>query len=402
MLDKKIGFYTFLSENQVRMPYYIRSTVTNNPGYGFYPVVPHEGFFKSFKEDGYDFFQARGYFSFEATRHLNFQFGHDRFFIGNGQRSLIMSDHAPPALFLKGNVKVWKLNYMFSLHRTVAEKVPASTSPKYPEKFYAFHHLSINIGKKFNLGVFESVVFTDSTSFEWSYLNPIIFYRAIEQQFGSSDNVILGMDFKWNITKGVSAYGQLVLDEFVLENIKEGNGWWANKYAIQGGLKYFDALGISNLDLQAEVNVVRPYTYSHNTSYGNYSNYMQPIAHPVGANFKELIGILRYQPVPRLNLTGKAILIQVGRDVAGTDWGSDILKDYNDREQDYDNTIGQGVANDILYGTFTASWQLKHNVFIDASFMMRKSESEEPVFNNNSTVTSLALRWNIAQRLYEF
>jgi hypothetical protein len=210
------------------------------------------------------------------------------------------------------------------------------------------------------------------------------------------------MDFKWNITQGVSAYGQLVLDEFVLENIKEGNGWWANKYAIQGGIKYFNALGIDNLDLQAEVNIVRPYTYSHNTEYGNYSNYMQPIAHPVGANIKELIGILRYQPVPRLNLTGKAMLIQVGRDVPDEDWGSDILKPYTDREQDYDNTIGQGVANDILYGTFTASWQLKHNLFIDATCVLRKSESPEPVYNNNSTITSVALRWNIAQRLYEF
>jgi hypothetical protein len=211
------------------------------------------------------------------------------------------------------------------LNRMVADVQGSASglksSGKYPDKYFAFHHLSINIGKKLNIGVFESVVFSDSSSFEWSYLNPIIFYRAIEQQFGSSDNVILGADFKWNAFKGFSVYGQFVLDEFVLDNIKEGNGWWANKFAIQAGLKYYDAFGVSNLDLQAETNIVRPYTYSHNPivtanngiPYGSYTNYMQPIAHPLGANFNEVIGILRYQPLPRLNVTGKIIMATIGQ-----------------------------------------------------------------------------------------
>lgn len=407
MLDKKIGFYLYMADNQMRLPSYVSQTVQYNPSNGYYPVIPHEGFWKGFKEDqGYDFLHTRGYVSFEATRHLNFQFGHDRFFIGNGQRSLIFSDHGPPSLFLKGNVKVWRLNYLFSLNRMVADvqgnASGLTSSGKYPDKFVALHHLSINIGKKWNVGLFESVVFTDSTSFEWSYLNPIIFYRAIEQQFGSSDNIILGMDFKWNAFKGVSVYGQFVLDEFVLDNIKDNNGWWANKYGIQAGVKYFNAFGVSNLDLQAETNIVRPYTYSHGTSPGNYSGYLQPIAHPLGANFKEFIGIVRYQPVPRLNLTGKINMMMVGRDTTDVNWGSDILKDNITREQDYDNTIAQGVSNDILFATFTASWQVKHNIFIDVSVVLRQSESPVPIYNTNTSVTSLALRWNIAQRLYEF
>jgi hypothetical protein len=275
---------------------------------------------------------------------------------------------------------------------------------KYPYKFVAFHHLSLNIGKKLNIGLFESVLFnsTDSTSFDWSYLNPVIFYRAIEQQYGSSDNVILGADFKLNAFKGVSLYGQFVLDEFVLDNIKAGNGWWANKFAIQGGIKYYDAFGVSNFDLQAEANVVRPYTYSHGTPYGSYSNYMQPIAHPLGSNFKEVIGIARYQPIPRLNLTGKIIMAQIGRDTLTSNWGGDILKNNNLREKNLNNTNGQGVKNDILLATFTASWQLRHNLFIDGSIVLRRSESPEPAFNTNTSITSLALRWNIPQRLYDF
>ena len=130
-------------------------------------------------------------------------------------------------------MKVWKLNYLFQLNRVAADapgSIGGSGSGKtrYPEKFIAFHHASINIGKKFNLGFFESVVFSPKDSvndntFDLSYLNPVIFYRAIEQQFGSSDNVILGMDFKWIVAKRVSAYGQVVFDEFLLDRLKEGN-----------------------------------------------------------------------------------------------------------------------------------------------------------------------------------
>jgi hypothetical protein len=188
----------------------------------------------------------------------------------------------------------------------------------------------------------------------------------------------------------------------VIANLREGNGWWANKFGIQVGGKYIDAFGVSNLDLQGEINVVRPYTYTHNSSYGNYSNYQQPLAHPLGANFKEAIGILRYQPLPRLNLTGKLMLIQTGRDTVNVNWGGDIFKSNSNRPRTFGNTIGQGFSNEIWYASFSASWQLRHNIFVDAGIVLRKSESVLAFYNNNTAISSLALRWNIPQRFYEF
>jgi hypothetical protein len=403
MVDNKVGFYTYLTDNQAMLPAYAADQMSGNG------AVPHEGFWKNYKEgEGVDFLHARGYITFEATKSINIQFGHDRSFIGNGYRSLIFSDYAPPALFLKGNVKVWKLNYLFLLNQMTADNRAKSngTFRGYPNKFVALHHVSINIGKKLNFGVFESVIFSPDDSvgtdhFRLEYLNPIIFYRAIEQQNGSSDNVLLGFDFKWNAAKRLSFYGQFMLDEFVIDNIREGNGWWANKFAVQVGGKYVDAFGLPNLDLQGEINLIRPYTYSHH-NYGSYSSYKQPIAHPLGANLKEVVGIARYQPLPRLSLTGKLVFTAIGRDTTGVNWGSDILKNYRTRQREFNNTVGQGVGNDILFASFTASWQLKHNLFVDGTVILRQSKSAVAFYNNNTAITSLALRWNIPQRLYEF
>jgi hypothetical protein len=381
MIDRKIGFYTYLGENQSILPSYVQD------GLSTYPVIPHEGFWKNFKTNGVDYFQARAYIDFNISKHIYMQFGHDRIFLGNGYRSLIFSDYSPPGEYLRANVKVWKLNY------------------PYPTKFVAFHQLSLNVGRKLNIGMFESVVFGGSSTnagFELNYLNPVIFYRAIEQQNGSSDNVILGMDFKWNAVKCLSFYGQFVIDEFLLSNVKAGNGWWANKFAAQGGVKYIDAGGIRNLDLQLEGNVVRPYTYSHATNFTSYTNYLQPLAHPLGANFYELVAIVRYQPLPRLNVVAKSVFVKTGRDGVGENWGGDLNKSYKTRQQDYGNTIAQGTGNRIMFIDFTTSYMVKHNFFIDFKQTVRKSDSADSFYDNNTSITSLALRLNIAQRLYEF
>jgi hypothetical protein len=407
MVDHKVGFYTYFADNQARLPSYVQDYQSQ------YWVVPHEGFWKSFKKGGVDFLQARGYITFDPTRHINLQIGYDRFFVGNGYRSLVLSDFAPPAFFFKGAVKVWKLNYVFSLSQVKADAPGTpdgsrANSSGYPNKYTAFHHLSLNIGRKLNIGLFETIVFSPDDSlgtgqFEFSYLNPIIFYRAIEQQNGSSDNVLLGLDFKLNAIRKISIYGQVTLDEFLLENIKEGKGWWGNKYGLQLGGKYIDALGIRNLDLQLELNLIRPYTYSHNTSFGNYASFLQSMAHPLGANLREIAGIVRYQPFPRLNLTGKLSLTKIGRDGTDENWGSDILKHNNTREQDFGNTIAQGNLNEIYFASFTGSWMLKHNLFVDGQFLFRKSNSlQGPGLDNVTTMSAISLRWNIAQRLYDF
>ena len=405
LIDKRIGFYTMFFDNQAILPKYVEDGISK------YAVIPHEGFWKDYKDNGVDYLQARGYISFRATKHVSLQFGQDRTFIGNGYRSLILSDFSAPNLFLRGNVKVWRMNYLYQLNRITADadgNIGGSLgNGRYPQKFFAFHHASFNIGKKLNIGLFESVIFspkdtTKSNYFDFAYLNPIIFFRAVEQQFGSSDNVIIGADFKWMVTKGVSLYGQFVLDEFLLKEVKARNGWWANKFGIQNGAKWIDAFGISNLDLQGEVNLVRPYTYSHGTAFGNYSNYLQPLAHPAGANFKEFVGILRYQPIPRLFLTGKTFLLKTGKDDNNENWGSDILKNNKTRQMTYDNRIAQGSPTTIRYFDLTASYMLFHNWYIDVKQVLRQSESTLAAYNNNTSLTSVALRINIAQRTYEF
>ncbi|MFD3002124.1 hypothetical protein ACFS7Z_17270 [Pontibacter toksunensis] len=400
-IDEKFGFYTFIGENQARFPGYVVDRIQRDG------VVPHEGLWKRFKGDGYDFLTARGYLSYALSKHVAIQLGHDRHFIGDGYRSLVYSDFAPPAFFLKLNTKVWRLHYMNLFQELISEYKRGGGDILFPKKYIALHRLGLNVTDNLNIGLFEQVVFSRGKGrFELQYLNPIIFYRSVEQSIGSEDNAMLGADFRWNILNRVQLYGQLVLDEFLLSEVRASNGWWANKQAGQVGAKYIDAFGLNNLDLQGEVNIIRPFTYQHMDQFRNYQHYRQPLAHPIGANLYELIGIINYQPIPRLNLTGKAIATRFGQDiVTATDtlnYGGNVNLSYFDRVSTYGNEIGQGVTTNQVHLDLTATFQLRHNMFLDLKQIVRRTDTEVNALDRNTYFTSFAFRWNIPQRLHEF
>jgi hypothetical protein len=166
-----------------------------------------------------------------------------------------------------------------------------------PKKYFATHHLSLNLTDRINIGLFESIVFSRPNHFELQYLNPVIFYRTVEQMVGSPDNAMIGADMSLKLGRSIKLYGQLLLDELIIKNLLKQNGWWGNKYGIQAGLQCFDVAGIDHLDMRVEFNLVRPYTYSDSDSTANYSHHLQPLAHPMGANFYETILQMRYAPL---------------------------------------------------------------------------------------------------------
>jgi len=408
-IDQRLGFYGFLTDNQEAVPGWVQQRIGRDNLTGG-PVAPHEGYTKYFKGEGgsaYDFFTARGGVTYAATKHINVQFAHDRNFIGNGYRSLILSDYSAPYFFLKLNTRVWKFNYQNLFAELTAQRENADQV--FPKKYLALHHLSFDVTNNFNIGVFESeVTGGPGRGLEIQYLNPIIFYRAIEQQVGSADNALLGLDFKWNIKHRAQLYGQLVLDEFKVKEVFAGNGWWANKQAFQLGGKLLDVAGVRNLDLQLEFNYIRPYTYQHEDIYTNYQHYQQPLAHPMGANLTEVLGIVSYQPLPRLTLVGKAFYTVQGldtRDAAGNliNYGGNPLISYNSHPTEYGNRTGQGDKRRLFHADFTATYQPRLNLFLDASFISRSNRTTS--FTSSGYVesyASLAVRWSIAQRLHEF
>ncbi len=403
-IDNKVGFYFYATDNQAQLPGYVQERTDAAP-----QVVPGEGISKIFKSTGVDYLSTRGYISFNATKHISIQFGQDKIFIGDGMRSMIWSDNSKDMLLLKINSQIGRIHYQNVFTELANYDGSNIYNSLIHKKYAAIHHISVPITKTFTLGAFESIIFDRKDvygvdkGFELNYLNPIIFYRAVESGLGSSDNVLLGTNWKWNFLQHFSFYGQFVLDEFVFGELFKGDGWWGNKYAAQTGLKYIDVFNISNLDLQLEHNFARPYTYSYDDDNGSsYTHYAQALAHPLGANFKENIISLWYQPIPKFTLTNNLIISTFGSDTSSSNWGGNIFLDYNTYEQAYGNSTGQGVKNSLIINDLIISYQFWHNVSIDARVTYRNLDNAIDIYDRNELFFSVGVRMNEVLKYFYF
>jgi hypothetical protein len=399
-IANKIGFAAYITDNQERSPLYVQDFIADKQ------AVPGAGFYKDFKAPGgVDYFDARGYITFGVANFVDIAFGFDKNFIGNGHRSLFLSDFSNNTLFLKLNTRIWKFNYQ-NLFMELQHAQRFGADILIPKKYAAMHHLDLAVTKWLNIGLFEGVVFGRKDHFEFGYLNPVIFYRSIEQQSGSFDNAVAGIDAKANVAKKFQFYSQFLLDEFSLTEIRKNNGWWANKWALQIGGKYIDAFNISNLDLQLETNRIRPFTYSHRDSVANYTHYNQPLAHPLGANFQEWIGIARYQPAPKWLMQAKAIYINQGKDTGNVSFGGNIflpnVPPY--RTKDYGYTTGNGIATKTAIASFLLSYEWKPNLFFEANALYRKQTIALSTVNPRpgAFIISAGIRWNMHRREFDF
>jgi len=302
--------------------------------------------------NSYNYSNFSGYASYSPNNIFNFQAGNGKHFIGDGYRSLLLSDIANNYPYFRINTNIWNIQY--NVWYTWMKDIPNPNSSKsgFQNKYSTMHYLSWNALKELNISFFENIIWQGSDTnrargFDVNYLNPIIMYRPQEYSVGSPDNAFIGLNISGKVFNCLKLYGQLALDEFLLREIRAGKGWWANKQAWQIGLKYVDAFKVKGLTLQLEHNAVRPYTYTHGSVPQNYAHYGQPLAHPMGANFKEYLGFISYRKNLWM-LSCQGVYAISGKDSTGSNVGNNIFLSYTTRPYEYGHNIGQGVKTTFI------------------------------------------------------
>ncbi len=395
-LGHNLSFSSSIFESQGRFAKYFNSYAKSiRPVNQAIASVPSHDISKLFGTDAFDYPMATGSINYTPAEFIGFQFGHDKNFIGDGYHSLFLSDAGSPYTFLKVNTKFWNIQYTNLWTWLRDTNSPMETAQPYKRKFMALHYLSWNATKRLNIGLFESVTWvkTEDQGFDVQYLNPVIIYRAIEYSNGSvGGNAMLGLSGKYIINNSLQFYSQFVLDELTMKEFVKGDGYWANKYGIQLGAKYYNAFKIPNLSLQVEYNLVRPYTYSHYNAGLNYAHVNQPLAHLWGGNFKQATLLADYKKerwFGNLKLTAGIKGFDINSDTDAYSYGGDILRLYTDRNANYNIETGQGNTANIIIGEFQTGYLLNPatNLKIFSSIIYRKFDSDLPnvVYENKTT-----------------
>ncbi len=392
----KVSFYMSIFEGQTRYNKYLTDYIHDNdiiPG-----MVNDKNALVANAPLRKDYNYATALLNYTPNKFLSLTLGHDRNFIGDGYRSMLLSDVSAAYPFLKAQVNLGSVQYTAMWAQFQDLRAPKlSQQHGFRKKWGAFHFVDWNITDKISLGFFDAIIWQDADAngkrgFDFSYLNPLVFLRATEGANYSPDNALLGFTAKYKFAKNVVSYGQILIDEFRFEDITSGKGAWTNKIAYQLGLKGFDAFKVKNLNFLVEMNSARPFTYSQQLTTLNYGHYNQALAHPMGANFREFVSIWNYER-DRWFFQLQFNKAMYGLD-DGENRGGDIWRSYNDRDRTkYDGyKLGDGLKTQYTYAEAKVAYVINPNYHMRLELGAMTRQAKNDLKYEKSTEFSIGLR----------
>src|SRR5690606_16388730 len=368
-------------------------------------VTPGQGYGKTLQSNRQmkDWMYGSANLSYTVNTHLTVTLAYDKHFVGDGYRSVLLSDVSSNYSALKltgewGNVQYMSLwSYMLDPMHPRSLDSAARAGDNW--KWGSFQYVDWNVNNRFSVGLFQSLVWGNPKaagrrSSDFNSYHPTVIQRPGELINTPSDSRIrIGLNSKYKVLKNMAAYGQFLLDGL------SGKNW-----AAQAGLRGFDLFGIEHLNFLVEYNTAAPYTYAESDPVDNYSNYGQPLAHPWGANFRELVGMLNYS-YQRFDLSFQSNWGQFGTDPDPfTSVGGDIFQRYPSAREDLGGRIGQGVRNNLLYADGRIGYLLNptYNLRIEAGAVYRRHGIPAEGKHHQTGMLTLGIRSSFRNLYYDF
>lgn len=418
-IGNKFAFETSFYENQSTFPRYLDSYIatttklfpqpanTNEN----YAVIPGQGRSKPFKKNGYDYAMASGYVSYTPNKYFNFQIGNGKNFIGDGYRSLLLSDNAfnyPYARITTTykNIQYTNLYTSFMNLTDGGVTTPAHVERLFQKKVGSFQLLSMNFFKRLQLGLFQGMIWEAADSTNRQHVNfntfdPVIGVNTLNYGLHNTNNIVLGATIKIKFTNSISIFGQGMLDDV---NIKNDRGDKVNKYGYQIGIKYFDLFTIKNLHLQLEYSSVRPYSYSSTNPEQSYTHYNQSLAHPLGANFYEAVGFVNYR-FNNFFVELKGNYAVKGADSLNFNFGSNVFKSDNAYpiSQNMENVqTTQGLKTTIVTEDIHIGYLLNKSSNFNIVFGVSNRTEQTDRKTNNTQWVYFGVRTSLTNLYYDF
>ncbi|MEM9996338.1 MAG: capsule assembly Wzi family protein [Bacteroidota bacterium] len=380
--------------------------------------------------DTYDYWLVSGIVGFDS-KHFEARFGRDQNRWGPGYGSLLLSNYAPTYDFLQFRTRFWRIEYvnLFAAFVDVTRERDAF-SRQVRAKYGSLHRLSIDLpyGLQFAVSEAATLAPTDEDrgpEFYLAYLNPVIFYRALDFEMGSPANMLLAFDGQWTIpsawlgNRGATLYYQFVFDEFRASEFFSGNGWRNNKWGVTLGARLVD-LPVSNLDLTLEYARIRPFTYTSANPARAYVHRTGLIGHPIGPNAQDVSFLATYRPMTRLLLGLGGAFTSTGRNAGGFpsadgffNFGSDPLVSYNEcfqREDtcfgngnEFGNEVGQGIGQTRVLLEGRVGYELLPKLTFEVAGRLTSQTDEQDANRDFGFVDLYAtLRWGLPFQSFRF
>ncbi len=393
-LGKNLSFESRFYENQGFYPEYLRSYIKERY------VVPGQGRIRGFKTYGFDFSSSSGFVSYSPKKFLNIQFGHGKNFVGEGYRSLLLSDNTYNYPFAKATITKhrWQYTALWTAFINVFRQ--DSRDLVYQTKHGTFSLLNYMPAKWLQVGFFEGIIWHTSDStynnhFNANYFVPIPLYREIVFGLNNLNNAVVGLNISSRIGKNVKLYGQWAIDDF------KKAPFAFDKNGFQAGMYLFRPFGLKGLKLQTEYNKVNPFTYTYQDNVNqNYSHFSQPLAHPMGANFNEMILMADYT-VKNFFVHLRYSVAEQGIDSSGVNFGYNIFSTLPPTVEN--TTFPAGIYNKISYKTIVLGYLFNKTTNFQLFLGLEWRNEENEIFPHyNALHIYGGIKTNLSNSYYDF
>ncbi|MDB5010675.1 MAG: gliding motility protein RemB, partial [Mucilaginibacter sp.] len=228
----KFFFYTSGFEDQGTFPAYYDAVVNSHH------FVPGQAYDRSFGKNSKDWSFATAILSYTPIKQLNITLGEDKTFIGDGYRSLLLSDYAAAYPLLRLTTNLGKVQYMAMwayMGSLDAKKFDTFGSNR--RKWGMFHYLDWNVTNRLSLGFFNALIAAETDDyghlhgFDINYVNPVLLVGSLGPSTPIPDNTFWGFTGKYKIFDKAAFYGQFLLDQY---NSNSSN---ASTYGYQLGVR---------------------------------------------------------------------------------------------------------------------------------------------------------------------
>lgn len=390
----KFYFQTEIYENQANFPGYVDSFIRKSR------VVPFENSYKGFNDKGFDFSYSSAKLIYTPGKHVLFDLGYGRNFIGDGYRSLLLSDYNINYPYFRTALTFGNFQYSVMYSEYMVERDNSIYAAGFPRKWGQTYLLDWHATKNLNIGIFNAVVSSmenadRETKLGLTHFSPIIFAHASESPSGLKNNDIYGLNVKYTIVPTVTAYAQFMLD-------KSGSEDWEKRNGFQIGVRAGNLFKVDNLNAQVEFNTVRPYSYASDTITTAYTHNGQSLAHPLGANFKEGLLVADYT-YNRWYARLETMVARYGNDSSALiNYGRDIFKPLYTHTTSDNIKTGQGLNTKLFYGDVRLAYILnkKTNLRLETGAVYRKESNK--LNNYKDVYFYLGVRFTFRKLIYDF
>lgn len=396
-VGSKFFFYTSGYENQGKFANYETAYIAATG------MVPGEAYNKSSSTIEPDWSNVTTLIGYAPCKAVTIVLGEDKTFIGDGYRSVLLSDYAAAYPLFRVTVDLGKnVQYMAMwAYMEDQDAVQFNSFSNNRRKWAAFHYIDWNITNRASIGFFNAVVAEEANDqgqmhgFDANFIDPVYFSSSIGPNSQAPDHTLLGFNGKYKVLDKTTIYGQFLYDQASSAGNSSGRNAW------QLGFRGADLFKVNGFNYLFEYNTSSPYTYSNQYPIVSYTELNEPLADPLGANFKEAVGILNYS-LGKFDLQGQIDYARYGLNTTTVNYGKDITQPDNVNLPPVISGTGQGLTTSLKYAEGTVSYVLnpKYNLRIEIGGLVRQETNS--LSDTKTVMITFGLRSTFRDLYHDF